>query len=274
MYKFFYVSSMRSLMSTLLGMSRGESRIASNPAPPADPDSFTVWCYSPQTQHEWSVTLPYSAFLSLRADLVALRPSIEQMTFPPPPSPNPPPQSSGGLFSTFSRPPPVADRAQALDRWLRKLARLVYASALHEKSREVLLLLIIFLKPLESRVEFPPIDPGCLPAALETYACRVLVLPVLDLLISQFVAALAASLPNNPQLVDYVKRQERGALKEIADEHMGKLAGFADQLSAMVVEGCKADMEALAGRAEFEGRGWNGEEEVQRAVQRVVEMEV
>jgi len=73
---------------------------------------------------------------------------------------------------------------------------------------------------------------------------------------------------------DYVKRQERGALKEIADEHMGKLAGFADQLSAMVVEGCKADMEALAGRAEFEGRGWNGEEEVQRAVQRVVEMEV
>ncbi|GMH64646.1 hypothetical protein TrRE_jg6834, partial [Triparma retinervis] len=235
---------------------------------------FNLWCMDGETEKEWQVQgRTWEEFKELRRKLTELRPSIGQVAFPKEVN-----GSTGlNLFGTRER-MDLEGRRVGLEKFLRKISTLVYTSNLHPKSREIMHAMQEFLACGEQ--EFKVSDrsrSAALRRAVQCYTARVFLLPVLDILVAQFVAGVKGSLPTNAQIVNMCKQPERGSLKAATAEGLERVRGFLQQLFDVVSEGCKEDLKGISEREFYKGPEMNEErieKIVKSGVRRQVEAEV
>ena len=151
-------------------------------------NKFTIWCMDGETETEWQVPgKTWSSFKDLRRSLTILRPSIGQVAFPKEAQSN-----STGLNLFGSRDKlDLEGRRLGLEKFLRKISTLVYTSNLHPSSREIMLKIQEFLQcdiQIGRNIERKREDK--LRRAVQCYTARVFLLPVLDILVGQFVAGV------------------------------------------------------------------------------------
>jgi len=105
----------------------------------------------------------------------------------------------------------------------------------------------------------------------------VFLLPVLDILVTQFVTGLKAELPSNASIVNLCKQQDRSGLKDATTLGLERVRGFLQQLFDVVSEGCGEDLRKISGRGVYRGKEMTDEriEKVVRSgVRRQIEAEV
>ena len=134
-----------------------------------DHTEYQIWVLDVGSGAEWRVLRRFRAFFDMFEKLVAMRPSLARIDFPP---------RRGGLYETYAT---VQDRKVRLERWLRRISSLLFYAPLHSASNSIMRVLQNFLdvpKRIESLELMSRQPDKALRQAVQVHVFRILSLPV------------------------------------------------------------------------------------------------
>ena len=98
-----------------------------------DHTEYQIWVLDVMSGAEWRVSRRFREFHEMAEKLIAMRPSLERIDFPP---------RRGGLYESYAT---VQERKIRLERWLRRISSLLFYAPLHSASASIASLLQDFL---------------------------------------------------------------------------------------------------------------------------------
>ena len=183
---------------------------------------YVIWVLDVLSGAEWRVARRFRAFHELHERLIALRPSMEKLDFP---------TRRPSLYETLHT---VADRRVRLERYLRRVAGMLFYARLHATSAAIAHALQAFLEvPVRGDslelLQCHPHGELALRQCVQVAVYQILTLPVFEKILSDFVGTL--------QTHPFDSGREMLAMMKAYIDHLQQclLDGCHEQLRAVVL---------------------------------------
>jgi len=195
---------------------------------------YIVFVADVETGAEWEVPRRFREFYELQEHLVSLRPSISTLDFPARR-----PSLAESMFV-------VHERRVKLERYLRRVAGLLFYSPLHSASLAVAKAFQDFLDVPKQMERLTALDEmilannrAMLMSGLSVKVHRVLHVPIVERMITEFVDRMLGEDPEDPSAYAYAVMY--GHAGWTGQEMLEHLRRFMDRLQSCVIDGCAAE---------------------------------